>query len=384
MRRLVVCCDGTWNRPDQARGGVACPTNVTKLALGVAEQDATGIEQILYYHRGVGTDRLDRIRGGAVGLGLSRHVRECYRFLVENYQPEDELYFFGFSRGAFTARSLAGLVGNAGILRPEHVGRIDDAYRLYRHRGDRRKPNGIESKIFRRMYSHDNVDVHFIGVWDTVGALGIPGLRGPFAKRLWGFHNTTLGPHVRFAYHALAIDERRGLFKPTLWEKKRDAPDRQTLQQVWFAGVHSDVGGGYPDPSLSEIPLVWMTERARECGLAFRPDYLTVTENPPEKLRTLATQIAPNPLGELHDSRKLLFRWLPGWRRPLLDKKSVAASAAASSARQRLDEMPEYAAPNLKEYLACEPHTVVEWTTQQPGAAIERGPRPVEPDAYAA
>jgi hypothetical protein len=209
-------------------------------------------------------------------------------------------------------------------------------------------------------------------------------LRGPLAKRLWGFHDTTLGPYVRFAYHALAIDERRGLFKPTLWEKKTDAPARQKLQQVWFAGVHSDVGGGYRDPSLSEIPLVWMTDRARECGLAFRPDYLTVADDPDRKLRTLATHIAPNPLGELHDSRPRLFRRLPGRRRPVVDRKGLAASAVASSARQRLDEMPDYAAPNLEEYLSGKAPTVVEWSTQQRVAGIERGPRPAEPDAYAA
>jgi uncharacterized protein (DUF2235 family) len=349
---------------------VTSPTNVTKLSLGIAKHDAAEIAQIVYYHPGVGTNRLDRIRGGAVGLGLSRHVRDCYRFLVENYQPDDELYFFGFSRGAFTARSLAGLVGNAGILRADQAGRVDEAYRLYRDRGDLRHPSGIESQIFRRMYSHDEVDIHFIGVWDTVGALGIPGLRGGLANRLWGFHDTTLGGHVRFAYHALAIDEQRGLFQPTLWEKQPDAT-RQTLQQVWFAGVHSDVGGGYPDPSLSEIPLVWMTERARMCGLAFRPEYLTVTDHPDPKLRTLAKHIAPHPLGKLHDSRTGLFRLQPSRRRTVVDPHGLAASAAASSALQRLDEKPDYAPRNLEEYLAGEPHAVVDWSTQQQGAASE-------------
>jgi uncharacterized protein (DUF2235 family) len=280
MRRLIVCCDGTWNRPDQVRDGVASPTNVTKLALGIAPEDTAGTAQSVYYHRGLGTDRLERIRGGAFGFGLSRHVRECYRFVVERYQPGDELYFFGFSRGAFTARSLAGLIGNAGILRAEHVGRIDEAYRLYRDRGDLRDADGMESQLFRRMYSHDTRDVHFIGVWDTVGALGIPGLRGRLANRLWGFHDTTLGPHVRFAYHALAIDEQRAPFQPTLWEQKPDAKKDQKLQQVWFAGVHSDVGGGYPDPALAEVPLEWMTERAQKCGLAFKPAFLRPGQPP--------------------------------------------------------------------------------------------------------
>jgi uncharacterized protein (DUF2235 family) len=134
-KRLVLCCDGTWNTPDQASGGKPCRTNVTKLALGVAPQDEDGVEQRLYYHRGVGTSRRERLRGGAFGLGLSRDVRDVYRSIVRNYEPGDELFFFGFSRGAFTTRRTAGFVRNAGILRPENIDRVDEAYQLYRQRG---------------------------------------------------------------------------------------------------------------------------------------------------------------------------------------------------------------------------------------------------------
>jgi uncharacterized protein (DUF2235 family) len=384
MKRLVVCCDGTWNRPDQVKDGVASPTNVTKVARGLAKQDATGITQVVYYHPGVGTERLERIRGGAFGLGLSRHVRECYRFLVENYQPGDKLYFFGFSRGAFTARSLAGLIGNAGILRAEHAARIDEAYRLYRDRGDLRDPDGSESQTFRRMYAHDEIDIHFIGVWDTVGALGIPGLRGPLAKRLWGFHDTMLGKHVRFAYQALAIDEERGLFQPTLWEQEPDATG-QTLQQVWFAGVHSDVGGGYPDRSLADVPLVWMTERAQECDLAFHSKFLRKGSGTPAgELSESAAPIAPDPLGPLHDSRTAFFRLLPSRRRTVVDPYGSAASAAASSAIQRRDKKPGYAPRNLEEYLAGDEPKVVDWSTRPPGGGIEPAPFPVGPATVAA
>src|SRR5215217_600642 len=132
MKHLIVCCDGTWNRPDQIDRGVAAPTNVAKLALALADTDAAGNRQLLHYQAGVGTRRWEHLTGGGLGVGLSRNVIECYRFVVDNYEPGDELYFFGFSRGAFTARSLAGLVRNAGILRPGHRDLIEEAYALYR------------------------------------------------------------------------------------------------------------------------------------------------------------------------------------------------------------------------------------------------------------
>ena len=118
-KRLVVCCDGTWNTPDQL-----APTNVTKVALAVAPTDSAGHKQLMFYHEGVGTNRWERIWGGAFGFGLSRNVCDTYRFLVQNFEPGDELFFFGFSRGAFTARSTVGLVQNCGILRREHADRL--------------------------------------------------------------------------------------------------------------------------------------------------------------------------------------------------------------------------------------------------------------------
>jgi uncharacterized protein (DUF2235 family) len=350
-KRLVVCCDGTWNRPDQLDNGVAAPTNVSKVALGVAREDGGGTAQLLHYQPGVGTRRLERIRGGAFGLGLSRNVRECYRFLVECYEPGDELYFFGFSRGAFTARSTVGLVRNAGILRAQHVDRIKDAYRLYRARSDRTHPRGTEARIFRRMYSHPDTDIRFVGVWDTVGSLGIPidGVRLPFVTKLWSFHDTTLSSHVRFAHQALAIDERRGPFRPTLWEQQEEAAD-QTLQQVWFAGVHCDVGGGYSDPALAEIPLLWMVERARDCGLVFEPDHFVSPRGPvDDELRHLGEQVAPNALGTIHNSLKGFYLVLPRYRRRL----SADGSAAASSAIRRRTEHPDYDPPALDEYVSA-------------------------------
>jgi uncharacterized protein (DUF2235 family) len=354
MKRLIVCCDGTWNRPDQVAQGVAAPTNVAKVALAVADADATGNRQCLHYQAGVGTRRRERLLGGGLGVGLSRNVQECYRFIVDHYEPGDELYLFGFSRGAFTARSTVGLVRNSGILRPEHRHRIEEAYALYRNPTRDSHPSGIAAELFRRTHSYDDVYVEFVGVWDTVGALGIPidGFRPPLLSRMWTFHDTKLSRYVRHAYHAIAIDERRQPFKPTLWVQ--DPGDGQVLEQVWFAGVHCDVGGGYADPSLSEIPLLWMVDKAAACGLAFRPDRLAL--QPPrrevDEPRRAGIELRPDPRGELHESRTGFYRLLPAYDRRLAgdDGATVSGGGLASSARRRHDEDDRYRPPGLAEW----------------------------------
>jgi uncharacterized protein (DUF2235 family) len=351
-KRLIVCCDGTWNRPDQRNDGVAAPTNVSKLALAVARADEDGTEQVLHYEPGVGTRRFERIRGGAFGLGLSRNVRDCYRFLVQSYEPGDELFLFGFSRGAYTARSTVGLVRNCGILRTEHAGRIRDAYRLYRSKDRDTEPAGIQAEMFRRLYSHPDCDVRFIGVWDTVGSLGIPvdGIRLPWVTRLWSFHDTTLSSHVRSAHQALAIDEHRAPFRPTLWQQQPTATG-QTLEQVWFAGVHCDVGGGYADPALAEIPLLWMVDRARAAGLAFEPGRFVVDGGAIEEaLRHVGARIAPDALGTLHDSRTGFYRLLGRCDRVLM----ADGGSVASSAIRRRRETTGYDPPRLAEYVAAD------------------------------
>ena len=360
MKRLIVCCDGTWNRPDHIDQGVAAPTNVAKLALALADQDDAGNPQLLHYQAGVGTRRWERLLGGGLGVGLSRNVKECYRFLVDNYERGDKLYFFGFSRGAFTARSTVGLVRNSGILWPEHRYRIEDAYGLYRNPDKDSHPSGIAAALFRRSYSHSDVYVDFVGVWDTVGALGIPidGFRPPMLSRLWTFHDTTLSRYVLNAYHAIAIDERRRPFRPTVWVKNDDATD-QTLEQVWFAGVHCDVGGGYRDPELSEIPLLWMADRASACGLSFKPDHLVPGEvgSDPENRRA-GIEVAPDPAGELHDSRTRFYQLLPPYDRRLAGENGAAVDGGslASSAKTRHDDDDRYRPPGVPDWLAADGH----------------------------
>lgn len=316
-KRLVVCCDGTWNTPDQKTDGKPTPTNVAKVALGLAPMSIDGLEQRLYYHRGIGT-RTDRLLGGAFGAGLFRDVCDTYRYVVENYQPGDELFFFGFSRGAFTARSTAGLIRNSGVLRRENADRIDEAYALYRDRKRDTHPRSVEATLFRKMYSHEP-PIRFMGVWDTVGALGIPAsgwwLANRFNRR-YEFHDTELSSTVDEAYQALAIDEQRGPFVPAVWSQSDPVRREQRLEQVWFTGVHCDVGGGYVDHRLSDITLCWMLDKARGAGLAFLKDSFRTGDfggGQPvttEQIIDAYTRVRPDPSGAPHDSRTGIYRFL--------------------------------------------------------------------------
>jgi uncharacterized protein (DUF2235 family) len=366
-RNLVVCCDGTWNDPDELRDRIARPTNVAKLALIVqsdvdsAAADGRDVaeqpQQLMHYETGVGTSPDERLIGGGFGYGLSRNIRNGYRFLAENYKPGDRVYLFGFSRGAYTARSLAGLIHNCGILRGECVDQVDAAFAFYRDRTNQTHPRTIASHIFREMYSHADSSVFFIGVWDTVGALGIPEqvpgwkeLSKVFTgwEQMWGFHDTQLSPDVKFAYQALAIDEERPPYAPTLWTGGQRGNDEQVLEQVWFAGVHSEVGGGTVDPSLSDIAFLWMLEKARAAGLRLRPGQpdagfpsLEVTAPAPDYAAPIV-QSRHGPWELMHPYHRL--------RDPAV--KSAPRQRVASSAARRLREgIGGYSPQGLKDYL---------------------------------
>jgi uncharacterized protein (DUF2235 family) len=348
MKRIIICEDGTWNVPDRKDGDEICPSNVARVALAVAPEDSQGIEQVVRYHPGVGTGRWDRIRGGAFGWGLSRHVQEAYRSIVELYEPGDEIYLFGFSRGAFTARSTAGLIRNSGVLRRDNLHKVGDAYDLYRSRRPEAHPREIEAQLFRRQFSHEP-RVRFIGVWDTVGSLGIPDvpwfpLRVDRLNRRWAFHDTDLSTSVDHAYQAVAIDERRAQFAPTLWTQQVGAEDQQ-MEQVWFAGAHSNIGGGYQDRGLSDITFLWMKDKAEAAGLAFDADYLR-------------EHVHPDPIGVLRDSRVGLYK-LPFLRGPYERPIGVGERSNESvhpSVLQRRAEMrnPAYEASNLSAYMSPE------------------------------
>jgi uncharacterized protein (DUF2235 family) len=364
-KRLIVCCDGTWNTADQAIAGNPCPTNVTKLALSIASQDSRGVSQCVYYHSGVGTSRWERLRGGAFGVGLSRNVFDAYRFLVDNYEEGDWLYLFGFSRGAFTARSLSGLIRNSGILRRENADRIGDAWALYRSNAD--KPAGVASTLFRGAYSYQP-RIHFIGVWDTVGALGIPALGPrwlkPIVTRLnsrYQFHDTNLSTRVNGAFHALAIDEQRKAFEPTLWHQQPGADQqtpKQELKQVWFTGVHCDIGGGYPDTSLSDIALLWMAERARDYGLEFQPHAFSAG-GPGEMTpgENIDFKVVPDAMKGPHSTWTKLYRFVAPFYRPIGTAAALehgpldGCEYLATSAKERYEGDQRYRPPALVTYL---------------------------------
>jgi len=305
MKRIVICCDGTWNSADQESDGVPCPTNVVKLAYRVAKRDPNSVGQVVYYDQGVGTGNpVDRISGGAFGDGLEDNIHDAYRFLVANYEEGDELFLFGFSRGAFTARSLVGMVRKCGILGRPYYNHYKEATELY-HNDEHPKDSGPTR--FREqycLYGNKDIDVRCMGVWDTVGALGIPlrGLRW-LTRREYQFHDTELSGTVKEAYQALAIDEHRGSFEPSIWDYK--PKDWQHIEQVWFCGAHSDVGGGYAEQQLSDIALQWMMDKAQGAGLAF--DAQAVAANP----------LTPSALGVIHNSKTRFYNLAPDFDRAI-------------------------------------------------------------------
>lgn len=262
MKRIAIFADGTWNSPDQARS-----TNVLSLAQGV-KPNAKGVEQVAFYDWGIGSEG-NKLSAGITGDGIDKNIMDCYRFIVHNYEAGDELYFFGFSRGAYTVRSLAGFIRNSGLLKREHAGRVAEAYKLYRKRSRQSGPNAPEATAFRQAYAVADITyIQFVGVWDTVGSLGIPiPFWGTLGAREFLFHDTEPSKIILRARHAVSIDENREDFKPTLWSEKPGLD----LKQVWFAGVHTDVGGGYDEPGLSFCAAQWMVTEAEESGLIFEP-----------------------------------------------------------------------------------------------------------------
>lgn len=284
MKRLLVFFDGTWNRPDDG----SPVTNVVKLHRAVPPHDAQGVRQLARYVVGIATENPGgrwTFAEGAAGIGVAERIQEGYKFLVENYEAGDEIYLFGFSRGAFQARSLGGLITYCGILRRENVGHVGSAWAAYQAAKEPAGPGRLAAVHTLGLHP---VRIRCIGVWDTVGNLGIPFAPKAIDTRELDFHSTELSPLVDIGLHALSIDEPRGPFSPTLWTTTdgQSLPPGQRVEQVWFPGCHANVGGGYPDSGLSDISLLWMAER------------VTAMTGAALDITALRKATAPNPLAE--------------------------------------------------------------------------------------
>jgi len=337
-KHIVFCADGTWNNPneDENHDQTSDPTNVYKLFVGLEgdltpssilladEQEKTVVSDgatslIAKYIHGVGDSRnpIIRIMGGAFGAGLISRIVRGYTFISRNHEPGDLITILGFSRGAYTARALAGLIASQGLLAPARTVDREQAYRSgaqawYRYRqGVMHNPFSLShlSEIisdlpaFLSKGSLRDADlvpidtVHAVGVWDTVGAMGIPlYASGGQRQDAFRFVDTKLSPKVRRGFHAVALDERRKDFSPTLWD-----PDPRILQ-VLFPGAHADVGGGYPtthgESGLSNGALRWMAQQLKLAGLPFTPGWVEA--------------VACDPAGVAHQPWSHLPWTLPG------------------------------------------------------------------------
>jgi hypothetical protein len=295
MANLVICLDGTWNNADSA----APQSNVAILSDLVDLRQGGRSAQQLYYDPGLGTagSFLERLAAGVGGQGLSANVLGAYRFLSLTYRPGDNIYLFGYSRGAFTARSLCGFIAASGLLRAELCDKanLDFAWSYYRMRPKERFPSD-HAKL--REMSYANVRIRFVGVFDTVGSLGIPRKwLNWIGRRSFQFHDTELCSIVDHSCQALAIDEHRMEFEAAVW----DVPRRggyHTVEQVWFPGVHANIGGGCEDKGLSDLTLDWMLKRVRR----YCPE-----------LALRAVRLEPNHRAMLYEPRGWLYwrsiRW---------------------------------------------------------------------------
>lgn len=299
MKRLVICFDGTWNRLDAPNS-----TNVVITAESVLPLASDSTAQVIFYDEGIGTRKGERFRGGIFGAGMVENLGDAYRFLIFNHSPGDQIYVFGFSRGAYTARSFAGMLSICGLLQRSDASKVTEAIERYQGRKGDSAAYAAEMMEFRRRYSPDlcvsdedeawrcqnvsgytagqsgRLKIDYLGVWDTVGALGIPARYKllAFLNRQHQFHDTRLSPFTKSARHAVAIDEHRRDFLPSLWDNVESlnaaagadaSADDAPYQQRWFPGVHGAVGGGGERRGLSDQALDWILDGARKVGLEF-------------------------------------------------------------------------------------------------------------------
>ncbi len=315
-KNIIICCDGTGNEYGNKN------TNVVKL-FQIIEKDSN--KQVAFYDPGVGTfsargvltkplKLLTRLMGLAFGYGITRNIEDAYEYLMDKYEKDDYVYLFGFSRGAFTARALAGMLHKCGLLEKGSNNLISYATRMYRY------GKHSTAKGFKKTFSRE-CRPHFIGVWDTVKSVGLIKRRK--------FPNAILNPDLNIGIHAISIDEKRSKFRPNLWdENSKNKDENQIIKQVWFAGVHSDIGGSYKEDGLSNITLSWMVYEACRHGLF-------VNKKEIEK-------IEPSPEGKLHNSLLPIW-WILGWK----IRKIKEGSLIHNSVYERIKKVIKYKPKNV-------------------------------------
>ncbi len=357
MKRIVVLCDGTWNSPD-----IEDTTHLPELAVALE----TSPRQVVKYFSGVGVSDdkrfetffgrgVNKVLGGATGWGLGAKVKAAYKEIADIYEKDDEIYLFGFSRGAFTARSVAGMIRKCGIIDDTSPRGIKRAFRLYRKAGEGQRPDApnvqeeraaISTRFATSVADRDArptpvpiVKIAYVGVWDTVGARGIPvALFGGVAamwNRQYQFHDMELSHLVASARHAVACDERRKFFEPTLWSNldtlnagRPEGPQGPPYQQKWFVGDHAIIGGSAQTDALSRFTMHWIAEGA--AGLTYRAGQPPGTDGADYRFATprltdpgtfyriaqnlLAWRVGPSLDAELHETTLNRLRDVPDYR----------------------------------------------------------------------
>ncbi|KAJ5050580.1 uncharacterized protein L3040_002457 [Drepanopeziza brunnea f. sp. 'multigermtubi'] len=352
-RKFIVACDGTWQNSDMgvdtspfSPPSAQIPTNVTRIIRALNHRDSDGVTQVAFYQRGVGTDNLqDMVVGGLTGNDIGNHIREAYAFVANNFNPEsqkelddvttplDQIVLLGFSRGAYTARAIASLISDIGLLTKLgmesfwaifgdwmkqdvegqqslwFVATYKDVAEKFQQEYGRKI--AFTDKVYRDTLIEQGLTrwgmpIRAVGVWDTVGALGIPIPWDSDNVKPFSFVNTRVPRAVQHAFHALAIDERRNLFTPTMWEEPDQAGHLKTLKQCWFPGSHSNIGGSYPDAGISNITLAWMVSQLEEHDggiLSFNPDYLDFVQDLNNRFYASEPEpVRPWGFGKLYDS----------------------------------------------------------------------------------
>jgi hypothetical protein len=322
--------------------------------------DPTETRQTCFYDPGLGWERGRTKRGSwrwvydtlsqATGLGISQNIKDCYEALICSYAPGDRIFLFGFSRGAYTVRSLGGVLKLCGIPQKGRSGlspKTDKTTRkalveeavetIYKHDGTKEQREDLGLK-FRKAYGGELSPPYFVGVWDTVRALGFPGTGDIFVWR-HEFHDATLDKKVFRARHALAIDEARDLYAPNLWDEAEET-DPERIKQIWFAGAHSDVGGAYEKHGLGDVTLDWMVREATALPHPLLLDEATL-------------DLKANPLGRQHD--ELVTSPRPFWRglRRLSERDHVADAVLtrfSAPSAPLLDDMVPYRPEGLRHH----------------------------------